>query len=44
MDLYYNDPESNRSDQYSKTVVDIKDESREKIIKHISKATKINRL
>jgi hypothetical protein len=40
----YNDPESNRSDQYSKTVIeamDCKEESREKIIKNISKATVI---
>ena len=40
----YNDPESKRSDQYSKTVIeamDSKEESREKIIKNISKATKI---
>ena len=40
----YNDPESKRSDQYSKMVIeamDSKDESREKIIKNISKATVI---
>jgi hypothetical protein len=40
----YNDPDSHRSDQYSKTVIeamDSKEESREKIIKNISKATKI---
>jgi hypothetical protein len=40
----YNDPESKRSDQYSKTVIeamDCKEESREKIIKNISKATVI---
>jgi hypothetical protein len=40
----YNDPDSQRSDQYSKTVIeamDCKEESREKIIKNISKATKI---
>jgi hypothetical protein len=40
----YNDPESKRSDQYSKTVIeamDCKEESREKIIKNISKATTI---
>lgn len=38
----YNDPNSKRSDQYSKTVIeamDSKEESREKIIKNISKAT-----
>ena len=42
----YNDPDSHRSDHYSKTVIeamDCKDESREKIIKNISKATTINR-
>lgn len=42
----YNDPDSQRSDHYSKTVIeamDCKDESREKIIKNISKATTINR-
>lgn len=42
----YNDPESKRSDQYSKTVIeamDCKEESREKIIKNISKATIIKR-
>jgi hypothetical protein len=41
----YNDPESKRSDQYSKTVIeamDSKEESREKIIRNLSKATKIN--
>lgn len=40
----YNDPESKRSDQYSKTVIeamDCKEESREKIIRNISKATLI---
>jgi hypothetical protein len=40
----YNNPESNRSDQYSKIMVeamDCKNESREKIIKNISKATTI---
>jgi len=40
----YNDPDSKRSDQYSKTVIeamDCKEESREKIIKNISKATVI---
>jgi len=40
----YNNPESNRSDQYSKIMVeamDCKDESRDKIIKNISKATTI---
>jgi hypothetical protein len=40
----YNDPESKRSDQYSKTVIeamDCKEESREKIIKNISRATVI---
>ncbi len=38
----YNDSESSRSDQYSKMVIeamDCKEESREKIIKNISKAT-----
>jgi hypothetical protein len=38
----YNDPASKRSDQYSKTVIealDGKEESKEKIIKNISKAT-----
>lgn len=38
----YNDPDSKRSDQYSKTVIeamDCKEESREKIIKNISRAT-----
>ncbi len=42
----YNDPESKRSDQYSKTVIeamDCKEESREKIIRNISKATIIKR-
>jgi hypothetical protein len=41
----YNDPDSHRSDQYSKTVIeamDCKEESREKIIRNLSKATKIN--
>jgi DNA-binding ferritin-like protein len=41
----YNDPDSHRSDQYSKTVIeamDSKEESREKIIRNLSKATKIN--
>ena len=40
----YNNPDSNRSDQYSKIMVeamDCKDESRNKIIKNISKATTI---
>ena len=40
----YNDPDSHRSDVYSKTVIeamDSKEESREKIIKNISKATTI---
>jgi hypothetical protein len=40
----YNNPESNRSDQYSKIMVeamDCKDESRDKIIKNISRATTI---
>ena len=40
----YNDSESKRSDQYSKTVIeamDCKEESREKIIKNISKVTTI---
>ncbi len=38
----YNDPDSHRSDQYSKIMIeamDCKEESREKIIKNISKAT-----
>jgi hypothetical protein len=42
----YNDPDSHRSDQYSKTVIeamDCKEESREKIIKNISKATTISK-
>ncbi len=42
----YNDPDSHRSDHYSKTVIeamDCKEESREKIIKNISKATTISR-
>ena len=42
----YNDPESQRSDHYSKTVIeamDCKEASREKIIKNISKATTIKR-
>ena len=43
-DMYpdYNDPESRRSDQYSKIMIesmDCKDESREKIIKNISKTS-----
>ena len=40
----YNDPDSRRSDQYSKIMIeamDCKDESREKIIKNISKVTTI---
>ncbi len=40
----YNDPDSKRSDQYSKIVIeamDCKEESKEKIIKNISKATVI---
>ncbi len=40
----YNNPDSKRSDQYSKIMIeamDCKDESREKIIKNISKATTI---
>jgi hypothetical protein len=40
----YNDSDSHRSDQYSKIMIeamDCKEESREKIIKNISKATKI---
>jgi hypothetical protein len=40
----YNNPESRRSDQYSKIMIeamDCKEESREKIIKNISKATTI---
>ena len=42
----YNDPDSHRSDQYSKTVIeamDSKEESREKIIRNISKATILDR-
>jgi hypothetical protein len=42
----YDDPDSHRSDQYSKTVIeamDCKEQSREKIIKNISKVTTINR-
>lgn len=42
----YNDSESRRSDQYSKIMVeamDCKEESREKIIKNISKATTISK-
>jgi hypothetical protein len=42
----YNDPDSHRSDQYSKTVIeamDCKEESREKIIKNISKVTTISK-
>jgi uncharacterized protein (DUF2235 family) len=42
----YNNSESARSDQYSKTVIeamDCKEESREKIIKNISKATIIGK-
>ena len=42
----YNDSESKRSDQYSKMVIeamDCKEESREKIIKNISKATTIKK-
>jgi hypothetical protein len=42
----YNDPDSYRSDQYSKTVIeamDCKEESRDKIIKNISKATTISK-
>jgi hypothetical protein len=41
----YNDPDSHRSDHYSKTVIeamDCKEESREKIIKNISKAKTIS--
>jgi hypothetical protein len=41
----YNDSDSHRSDQYSKIMIeamDCKDESREKIIKNISKATTIS--
>ncbi len=41
----YNDPDSHRSDQYSKIMIeamDCKEESREKIIKNISKATTIS--
>jgi uncharacterized protein (DUF2235 family) len=42
----YNDPDSHRSDIYSKTVIeamDSKEESREKIIRNISKATILDR-
>jgi hypothetical protein len=42
----YNDPDSHRSDVYSKTVIeamDCKEESREKIIKNISKVTTISK-
>jgi len=42
----YNNPDSRRSDQYSKIMVeamDCKEESREKIIKNISKATTISK-
>jgi hypothetical protein len=42
----YNDPASHRSDQYSKIMVeamDCKEDSREKIIKNISKATSIKK-
>lgn len=42
----YNDPDSRRSDQYSKIMVeamDCKEESRDKIIKNISKATIISK-
>ena len=42
----YNNPDSNRSDQYSKIMVeamDCKEESRDKIIKNISKATTISK-
>jgi len=42
----YNNPSSKRSDQYSKTVIeamDCKEESRDKIIKNISKATTISK-
>ena len=42
----YNDSESRRSDQYSKIMIeamDCKDDSREKIIKNISKATTIEK-
>ena len=42
----YNNPDSKRSDQYSKIMIeamDSKDESREKIIKNISKATIIEK-
>jgi hypothetical protein len=42
----YNDPSSYRSDQYSKIMVeamDCKEDSREKIIKNISKATSIKK-
>jgi hypothetical protein len=42
----YNDSESRRSDQYSKIMIeamDCKEESREKIIKNISKATIISK-
>ena len=42
----YNDPDSHRSDQYSKIMIeamDTKDDSREKIIRKISKATAIEK-
>jgi hypothetical protein len=42
----YNNSESKRSDQYSKMVIeamDCKEESREKIIKNISKVTTIKK-
>ena len=42
----YNNPDSRRSDQYSKIMIeamDSKDDSREKIIKNISKATTIEK-
>ena len=42
----YNNPDSRRSDQYSKIMIeamDCKDESREKIIKNISRATTIKK-
>jgi uncharacterized protein (DUF2235 family) len=42
----YNDPDSHRSDQYRKSVIeamDCKEESREKIIRKISKATTLDK-
>jgi len=42
----YNNPDSKRSDQYSKIMIeamDCKEDSREKIIRNISKATTITK-